>query len=113
MSNSERLAKLETYLSPNPVLCAWMNPESDIKKPLTRVERIDCRGQLVERKEQMTLSEEDYKTLRRFFPVIGQFIYFQRFKFIQNVSQQTRILSSQANLSTQMSARSSNGSQQQ
>ena len=85
-----------------------MNPESDIKTLLTRV---DCRGQVVQLKEQITLSEEELTTLRRFFPVIDQLIYFQRFKFFQ--SQQTRSLSSQASLSNQTSARSSNGPQQQ
>ena len=47
-----------------------MNPESDIKISLTRVERIDCRGQVVQRKEQITLSEEELTTLRKFFPAI-------------------------------------------
>ena len=90
-----------------------MNPESEIKISLTRDEQIDCRGRVVQRKEQITLSEEELTTLRRFFPVIDQFIYFQRLKFIQNVSQQTKNLSSQASLSTETSARSSNRSQQQ
>ena len=48
--NTERLAKVETYLSPKSVLCAWMTPESDIKISLTRIERVDCRGQIVQRK---------------------------------------------------------------
>ena len=90
-----------------------MNPESDINLSLTRVELIDCRGQVVQRREQITLSEEDVTTLRRFFPMMDQFTYFPWFKFIQNISQQTRNLSSQASLSTQTSARSSKGSQQQ
>ena len=113
MSKSGRPANLEMYLSPNSVLCAWMDPESDIRISLTRVERIDCRGQLVQRKKNKSLSEEKLFTFRRFFPLIDQFICFQRIKFIQNFSQQTRSLSSQANLSNQTSARSSNGSQQQ
>ena len=101
--NNERQGKVETYISPNSVLCAWMTPESNIKISLTRIERIDCRGQVVQRKEQVTLSEEEACTLRRFFPVIDQFIYFQRFKYISNVTQQARSLSSQASLSAQTS----------
>ena len=56
--------------SPNSMLCAWMTPESNIEISLTRIERIDCRGQVVQRKEQVTLSEEELCTLRRFFSVI-------------------------------------------
>ena len=111
--NNERQGKVETFISPNSVLCAWMTPESNIKISLTRIERIDCRGQVVQRKEQVTLSEEELCTLRRFFPVIDQFIYFQRFKYISKVTQQARSLSSQASLSAQTSTRSSNGSNQQ
>ena len=104
MINTERLAKVETYLSPNSVLCAWMTPENAIKISLTRIERVDCRGLIVQRKEQVVLSEEELTTLRRFFPVIDQFIYFQRFKYMGNVSQQARSLPSQASLSTQTSS---------
>ena len=96
--NIERQGKVETYISPNSVLCAWMTPETNIKISLTRIERIDCRGQVVQRKKQVTLSEEELCTLRRFFPVIEQFIYFQRFKYISNDTQQARFLSSQASL---------------
>ena len=81
-----------------------MTPESDIQISLTQIERVDCRGQIVQRKEQVVLSEEELTTLRRFFFVIDQFIYFQRFKYIGNVSQQARSLSSQAILSTQTSS---------
>ena len=66
--NDERQGKVETYTSPNSVLCAWMTPESNIKISLTRIERTDCRGQVVQRKEQVTLSEEELCTLRRFSP---------------------------------------------
>ena len=104
MNNSERSAKVETYLSPNSMLCAWMTPEGDIKISLTRIERIDCSGQIVQRKEQIIISEEELSTLKRFFPVIDQFVYFQRFKFIRNVSQQARSISSRTSLSTQTSA---------
>ena len=45
MINTERLAKVETYISPSSVLCAWMTPKSDIKISLTRIERVECRGQ--------------------------------------------------------------------
>ena len=75
---NERQGKVETYISPKLVLWAWMTPESNINISLTRIERIDCRDQVVQRKEQVTLSEEELCTLRRFFPVIDQFIYFQR-----------------------------------
>ena len=78
-----------------------MNPVSDIKISLIRVERTNCRGQVVQRKEQITLSEEELTTLRMFFPVIDQFIYFQQFKFTQIVSQKTRSLPSQTSLSIQ------------
>ena len=85
---------METYLSSNSMLCSWMIPEGDIKISLTRIERIDFSGQIVQRKEQIIISEEGLSTLKRFFPVIDQFVYFQRFKFIRNVSQQARIISS-------------------
>ena len=94
--NNERQGKVETYISPNSVLCAWMTPKSNTKISLTRIERIDCRGQVVQRKEQVTLSEEELCTL------------FQRFKYISNVTQQARSLSFQASLSAQTSTRSSN-----
>ena len=114
MIKTERLAKVETYLSPNSVPSPWMTPESDIKISLTRIECVDCRDQIVQRKEQVVLSEEELTTLRRFFPVIDQFIYFQRFKYIGNDSQQARSLPSQAGLSTRTSStRSSIGSNQQ
>ena len=87
MSNNERLAKAETYLSPNLVFLAWMTPESDIKVTLTRTEQINCRGQVVQRKGQIILSGDELTILRNFFPVIDQFIYFQRHKFSQNVGQ--------------------------
>ena len=103
---------METYLSPNSMLCAWMTLEGDIKISLTRIERIDCSCQIVQSKEQIIISEEELSTLK-FFPVIDQFVYFQRFKFIRNVSQQARIISSRTSLSTQTSARSSDGSKQQ
>ena len=79
------------------MLCAWMTPEGDIKISLTRIERIDCSGQIVQRKEQIIISEEELSTLKRFFPV----------------SQQARSISSRTSLSTQTSARSSDGSKQQ
>ena len=66
---------METYLSPNSMLCAWMTPEGYIKISLTRIERIDCSGQIVQRKEQIIISEEELSTLKRFFPVIDQFVY--------------------------------------
>ena len=68
--NNERQGKVETYISPNSVVCAWMTPESNIKISLTRIERIDCRGQVVQRIEQVTLSEEELCTSRMFFLVI-------------------------------------------
>ena len=68
--NNERQGKVETYISPNSVLCAWMTPESNIKISLTRIERIDCRGQVVQRKEQVKLSEEELCTLKRFPPCL-------------------------------------------
>ena len=98
MSNSERSAKVEKILSPNSMLCVWMTPEGDIKFSFTRIERIDCSGQYVQKKEQIIISEEELSTLKRFFPVIDQFVYFQRFKFIRNVSQQARSISSRTRL---------------
>ena len=113
MNNSETSAKVETYLSPNSMLCTWMTPEGVIKISLTRLERIDCSGEILQRKEQIIISEEELSTLRRFFPVMDQFIYFQRFKFNRNVSQQARSISSRSSLSTQTSVRSLNWSKQQ
>ena len=113
MSNNERLAKAETYISPNLVFLAWMTPESDIKVTLTRTEQINCRGQVVQRKGQITLSGDELTILRNFFTVIDQFIYFQRHKFSQNVGQHMRSMSSQASLSAQTSTRRSNGSSKQ
>ena len=113
MSNNERLAKAEMYLSPNLVFLAWMTRESDIKITLTRTEQINCRGQVVQRKEQITLSGDGMTILRNFIEVIDQFIYFQRHKYCQNVGQQIRSMSSQVNLSAQMSTRNSNGSSMQ
>ena len=75
-----------------------MTPEADIKISFTRVERIDCIGQIVQRKEQII--EEELSTLTRFFPVVDQFVYLQRFKFIKNVSQQARSVSSRTGLGT-------------
>ena len=114
VTNTGRLAKVEIYLSPNSVLFPWVTPESDIKISLTRIERVDCRCQAVQRKVQVVLSEAELITLRRLFPVIDQFIYFQRFKYIGNVGQQASSLPSQASLSTQTSStQSSIGSNQQ
>ena len=64
-----------------------------MKNSLTRIERIDCSGEIVQRKEQIIISEEELSTLKRFFPVNNQFVYFQRFKFIRKVSQEARSLS--------------------
>ena len=77
---------------------------------MTRIERIDCRGQVVQPREQITLPEGDLATLRRFSFFIDQPIYFQRFNYTGNFSQQMRSLPSQASLSTQTSTRSANGS---
>ena len=63
-----------------------MTPDSDIKKTLTRTEKINYRGQVVQRKEQITLTGDELTNLRNFFPVIDHFIYFQRYKYCQNVS---------------------------
>ena len=52
------------------MLCAWMTPEGDIKISLTRIERIDCSGQIVQRKEQIIISEEELSTLKRFFQLL-------------------------------------------
>ena len=68
MSNNERLAKAEAYLPPNLVFLAWTTPESDIKITLTRTEQSDCRGEVVQRKEQFTLSGDELNILRIFFP---------------------------------------------
>ena len=62
-----------------------------LKLHKTRIGRIDCSGQIVQRKEQIIISEEELSTLKRFFPVIDQFVYFQRFMFIRNVRQQAKI----------------------
>ena len=105
MKNSERSVKVERYLSPNSTLCAWMTPERNIEISLTRIERIDCSGQIVQRKEQIIFSEKALATLERFFPVFDQFVYFQGFKFIKNVSQHAMSISSSTSLSTQTSAR--------
>ena len=75
-------------------LCAYMTPEGDIKFSLLRKERIDCSDQIVQRKEQRIVSEEELSTPKRFFPVIDQFVHFDTFKFIGNVSQQARCISS-------------------
>ena len=89
---------MEIYLSTYSMLCAWMTPESDIKNSLTRIERIDCSGEIVQRKGQIIISEEELSTLKRFFPVNDQFVYFQRFKFIRKASQEARSLSSRKSL---------------
>ena len=47
------------------------------------------------------------------FPVIVRLVCYQRFKFIMKVSQQTMSISFRTSLSTQMSAKSSDGSKQQ
>ena len=113
MSNSERSANVETYLSANSMLCAWMTLEGDIKISFTRKKRIDCSGQIVETKEQIINFEAELSTLKKFFPVTYQFVIFQRFKYIRTVSQQARNIFSRSSLSTQKSARSSDGSKQQ
>ena len=113
MNNSERSAEVEIYLSPTSMLCAWMTPEGDNKISVARIERLDCSGQIVQRKEQIKVSEEKLSTLKRFLPVIDQFAYFQRFKFIRKLSQQTRSIFSRTSLSTYTSARCSDGSKQQ
>ena len=59
---------------PITMLCASMTPEGDIKISLTRIERIHCSGQIVQRKEQTIVSQEELSTLKRFFPVIDQFV---------------------------------------
>ena len=104
---------METYLSPNSIIKAWMNPESDIRIFLTRIEKTVCRGHVVCRKEQIALSGEKLSFLEKLFPVIDQLVYLKRYKYIPNFSQQTRSLSSQATLSTQTSSQNSNRSQQQ
>ena len=40
----------------------------------------------MQRKEQIALSGDELTILRNFFPVIDQFIYFQRHKYCQNVA---------------------------
>ena len=47
-----------------------MTPEGDSKIPLTRIERFDCSGQLVQRKEQILISEEELFILKRFFQLL-------------------------------------------
>ena len=47
-----------------------MTPEGDIKISSARIERIDCSGQIIQRKEQMIISEEDLSTLKRFFQLL-------------------------------------------
>ena len=63
-----------------------MSPESDIKKSLPRVERIECQSQVVQLKKSITLSGEELYTLRRFFPLIDQFIKFQPYNYNQNIA---------------------------
>ena len=74
---------------------------------------MDSRGQIVQRKDYIILSGEELSTSKRLFPVIDQIIHFQRYKFIQEVGQQTKSLSSQASLETQTSTENSSESQQQ
>ena len=111
MNNSERAAKVETYLSPNSMLCAWMTPEGDkifinekraysLQWPNWSEEGANCNF-----RRRVVYVEE-------VFPVVDQFVYFQRFKFIRNLSQQARSISSRTSPSTQTSARSSDGSKQ-
>ena len=57
-------------------LFAYMTPEGDTKISLTRKELIDCSDQIVQRKEQKILSEEELSTIKRFFPVFDQFVHF-------------------------------------
>ena len=64
---NQGLANAEMYLSPNLVFLAWITQESDIKISLTRTDQINCRGQVLQRKEQITLSEEELTILRNFF----------------------------------------------
>ena len=104
---------MKTYQSPNSMLCAWMTPAGDITILLPRIEHDDCSGKIVQRKEQIINSEEELSTIKIFFRVIDQFVYFRRFKFIRNVSQQARSISSRTSLSTQTSSRSSDGSKHQ
>ena len=96
--------------------CAWRTLEGDIKFSLTRIDCIDCSGQIVQIKEQTKIFEEELSTFKRFFLVIDQFVYFQMIKFTRKnipVNQQARSISSRTSPSTQTSARSSDGSKQQ
>ena len=71
------------------MICAWLTSEGDIMFSLTRLKRTDCSGQTFQREEQKKISEEEL------FPLVDQFVYFQRFKFIRKVSQQARIIFSE------------------
>ena len=71
---------------------------------MTRIARNNCSSQIFQRKEQIIFFEEELSTLKRFFPVTDQFVYFQRFKLVGNVRQQPRSISSRTCLSTQTSA---------
>ena len=57
------------------MLCAWMTPEEDIKFSLRRTERNDSGKQIVPKKEQIIISEEELSTLKSFFPVFDQFVF--------------------------------------
>ena len=104
---------METYLSPNSMLCAWRTPEDDTKISSISRERVDCSDQIVQRRKQMMFFEEELSTLKILSPVIDQFEYFQRFMFIKNVNQQANSISTRNSLSIQTFARSSDGSKQQ
>ena len=52
MIKIDRLAKVE---APYLVLCVWKTPECDIKISLSGIERIDRRGQVVQRKNNGTI----------------------------------------------------------
>ena len=60
-----------------------MTPESYEKKSLTRSEQIECQSQVLQLKK-LTLSGEELFNLRRFFPLIDQFIKFQHYNYNQN-----------------------------
>ena len=53
------ISKSGVILSPNSKLFACMAPEGGIKISFTRKERIGCSGQIVQRKEQIKISEEE------------------------------------------------------
>ena len=67
MDNSEKSAKVQTFISPNSNFCAWITSEVDIKTSLTRIERLGCSHQIDQRKEQIVISEEVLSRLKTFF----------------------------------------------